>query len=551
MYSRLICRAALLGLMLAMPALARAAEEPAAKSDKPSLILRFAALDQLRADLGYLAELVGQKETAKQIDGIFKSKIGEKGLEGIDTKQPIGAYGWVKSSFEDSPVVVLVPVADEKAFLGFLESLDVKTDKGADGLYTANHEKIPVPIYFRFANKYAYITALHKDILDKDKLLAPAKVLPAGQIGDLSITVNIDQIPDNIKELGLGGLDNQLAKTKEKLPQQGTESEQKFRAAMVDDFGAAVKSLLTNGGETTLRMDVDRKTTDVTLSLSVAGKPGTPLAMTIKNLGQTKSTTASLIGSNSAMRGALTFNLPPAMRAQLGPMIEEGEKKAIDKETDKSKRKALTALLKALRPTFKSGELDVAADLRGPNEKGLYSAVAGIKVKDGTTIDKTFRDIVAGLPAEERKAVQFDVEKVGAVGIHRVTPDKNDKNTKETFGDNPVYFAVREDALLVGMGDKGLSALKEAVAAEPKASKVMEFEMALSQFAPLMVKDNKSAPAVAKKVFADGKDNDKVRISIEGGKVLKLRLSIKGQAVTFFNELQQKKPRPPRDKAGE
>ncbi len=171
----------------------------------------------------------------------------------------------------------------------------------------------------------------------------------------------------------------------------------------------------------------------------------------------------------------------------------------------------------------------MAADLRGPNDKGLYSAVAGIKVKDGAEIDKTFRKIVADLPAEERKAVKFDVEKVGSIGIHRITPDKNDKNTKEMFGDNPVYFAVREDALLVGLGDKGLSGVKEALAAEPKASKVMELQMAMSQLAPLMVKDNKSAPEVAKKIFADDKDSDKLRISIEGGKVLKLRMALKAQ----------------------
>jgi hypothetical protein len=541
MYSRLIRRAALVGLMLAMPALARAAEEPAAKSDKPSLILRIAALDHLRADLRYLAEVVGQAETAKQLDAMLKSKIGDKGLEGINTKKPFGAYGWVKSSYDDSPLVVLVPVADEKAFLGLLESLDVKAERSEDGLYTANHEKIPVPVYFRFANKYAYITALHKDVLAKNKLLTPAKVLPPGEIGDVSLTVNIDQIPDTIKELGLSGLDNQLAGAKEKEVPNETETQKKFRLAMIDEMGASLKSLLNNGGETTLRMDVDRKTTDVALSLSVAGKPGTSLATTIKNLGQTKSSTASIIGSNSAMHGALTVSLPPALRAQLAPVIEEGEKKAIERETDKSKRKASAALLKALRPTLKSGELDVAADLRGPNDKGLYSAVAGIKVQDGATIDKTFRQIVADLPAEERKAVQFDVEKVGSVGIHRITPDKNDKNTQELFGNHPVYFALREDALLVGLGDKGLSGIKEAVAAEPKASNVMEFQMAMSQLAPLMVKDNKSAPEIAKKVFAQDKDNDKLRISIEGGKMLKLRLNLKAQTVAFFNELQQAK----------
>ncbi len=160
--------------------------------------------------------------------------------------------------------------------------------------------------------------------------------------------MNLDRIPDNIKDLGLSGLDNQLASAKEKEVPNETDTQKKFRTAMVDEFAVSIKSLFNDGGATTLRLDVDRKTADLSLSVSVAGKPGTPLATSIKNLGQTKSSTASLIGSNSAMHGVLTVILPAALRAQLGPVIDEGEKKAIAKETDKSKREALSALLPGL-----------------------------------------------------------------------------------------------------------------------------------------------------------------------------------------------------------
>ena len=49
----------------------------------------------MRADFLYLAKVAGQEEKAKQFDGMIQSKIGDKGLEGIDPKKPIGAYGWV------------------------------------------------------------------------------------------------------------------------------------------------------------------------------------------------------------------------------------------------------------------------------------------------------------------------------------------------------------------------------------------------------------------------------------------------------------------------
>ena len=532
----------LLGLLLLMPALARTAEEKAAKSKKPAVILRIAPLDKLIADAHYLVEMAGQAEMAKQLDATIKSKIGDKGLEGIDTKKALGAYGWIGPAGIDSQIVVLAPIADKKAFLDLLDRLNVKVEEGQDGLYTASHEKLLVPVYFRFANQYVYVTAQDKDALAKDKLLAPAVVLPAEETGAMAMTVNVDQIPENLKELALGNMDNQLAAAKEKQVPKETELQKKFRTALIDEVGTRIKSLIKDGGEVKLNLNVDSKASNLSLSLSVAGKAGSPLADSIKNLGQTRSLSASVIGSNSAMNGVLTVSLPAKLRELLGPVIEEGEKKAVEKEQDKAKREALSALLKALEPTLKSAELDVAADLRGPGDNGRYFAVAAIKVKDGAAVEKTIRQVIGGLPADQRKAISFDVEKAGSVSIHRITPDKTDEQTRQLFGDNPaVYFAVREDALLVALGDKGLGALKEALTAEPKASKVMEIQMAMSRLAPLMAKDNKSAPEIAKEVFGKAKDGDKIRITLEGGDALKLRLGMKAQLLEFFYKTQQSK----------
>jgi hypothetical protein len=275
--------------------------------------------------------------------------------------------------------------------------------------------------------------------------------------------------------------------------------------------------------------------------MSVAGKAGSSLATSIKDLGQLRSLSAAVIGPNSAMNGVLNVSLPAKLRELLGPVIEEGEKKVVEKEQDKSKREIRAALLKALEPTLKSAELDVAADLRGPNEGGLYSAVFGIKVKDGASLDKTIRRIAGELPEAERKLITFDVEKVGSVAIGRITPDKDDAEYRRVFGANPVYFAVRDDVILWTLGDKGVSVLKETLGGEAKPSKVVEIQMAMSQLAPLMAKDNKSAPEIAKEVFGKAKGGDKVLITLEGGDSLKLRLGVKAPLLEFVYKLQQAK----------
>ncbi|MGH7225996.1 MAG: hypothetical protein ACRELF_22485, partial [Gemmataceae bacterium] len=408
MHRRPIFATALLTLALMLPALARAADEQAPKRDKPAVFLRFASLDHLRGDFRYLAEVVGQAEKAKQLDGILKSQLGDKGLKGIDNKKPIGAYGWVGVFGIDSEVVFLIPIADKQAFLDLIENtLDVKPDKGKDDVYTMNLEKVPFPVYFRFANGYAYITAREKDVLDKDKLLAPAVVLPPGQVGTASLTVNIDQIPDDLKEKALGVIDNRLAGVKDKEMPGHTEAQKKFRDAAIDELGAHIKSLLNHGGETTLRLDLARKAGDLTLTMSVAGKPGSPLAKTIRDLGQVKSWTASLLHANSALKVELNANLPEKLRSLLAPALKDAEKQALTKAKNDSEREVLSTLLEGVMPTLKAAKLDTAVDLRGPSAKGLYTLVGGIKLKDGAKMETSFRKTAARFP----QLIKLDAEK--------------------------------------------------------------------------------------------------------------------------------------------
>jgi hypothetical protein len=540
MQKRLLCRAALLGLMVILPAAARAAEERAAKEQaakpgKPALLLRLAPLDQLKGDLGYLADLVGQGEKARQFVKTIDSKIGKNGLEGVDPKKPLGLYAWVGAQGIDSQVVLLLPISDQKAFLGLLENLEIKGEKGDDGVYTANVEKVPAPVYYRFANDYVYVTARDKEVLDKDRLLAPAAVLPAGGVGLLSLTVNIDRIPNELKELALGNLDNQFADAKDKEVPNETETQKKFRMAMIDETGKAIRSLFQNGGDTSMRVDLDRKTGDLALTVSVEGKPGSSLAESFQQMGQVKSITAGLLRKDAAMNGELNVRLPEKVREQLGPVLKDLEKQALAKAADKDQRDVIASLIEAVMPTLKAAELDAAFNLNGPGADGLYTLVSGVKVKNGENLEKTFRKQAVKDP----KVVKLDVDKAGEISIHRVTPKKTDENARKAFGDNPMYLAFRDDVMLLAAGDKGLGALKEALTIAPTTGKVMELQVAVARLAPLG--EDKDAPKIARKVFGDDKDSDRVRVTLEGGKALKFRLSMKAKMIEYANQIGQAK----------
>src|SRR5262249_42537307 len=89
--------------LAAAPAAARAAESPA----EPTLVVRVQSIDGLLDTFKYLANAAGQEEAARQIEGLIQARTGAKGLEGIDTKKPFGAYGVVSPDLQDSSAVVL------------------------------------------------------------------------------------------------------------------------------------------------------------------------------------------------------------------------------------------------------------------------------------------------------------------------------------------------------------------------------------------------------------------------------------------------------------
>jgi hypothetical protein len=532
MRTRILPLAGLL-LLAAAPSLVRAAD------DKPALVVAFKSLDGLISDSKYIAELAGKEEEAKQAEAMLKNLLGDrKGLEGVDPKKPIGLYARIDADDpKASEVVVLIPVADEDALLTLLKKQDnVKVeDKKADGTYQVNIANIPVPFFLRFANDYAYVTGVSKAALAKDRLLAPGQVLPGKTTSLASVVLHMEQIPQKYKDLAITGAEQQLAKEKEKKQPNETPSAKAFRLALIDEVGGLVKSVLEDGADLSMSVDVDRDAGELSTALSFSGKSGSKLAGDLADLGNKKSIGASLVGADSAANLIFNAALPETLRKSLSDAVDDAVKKGLAEAAAKGQREAAEALVKALLPTLKAGELDAGFDLRGPGAKDLYTLVMGVKVKEGGEIEKLVRNAVKSLPEKDQERVKFDTAKAGDISIHRFTPDAAmaEENSKRMFGDNPeVYFAFRDDALVIAIGSDGLAALKEVLAAKPKAGATLQMEASLNRFAALMTKDHPAAPDAAKKAFKDGK-KDKVRFALEGGKALTIKISMDAPVITF------------------
>jgi hypothetical protein len=519
-----------------LPGAARPAE--GAKPAAPGFVVRVQSLDELIADVKYVAKLIGREDQAEQVEGLLKAKAGPKGLDGIDVKRPMGVYGRFGNGLEDITAVALIPVADEKAFLGLLENLNVKAEKGEDGLYKAQAEGgLNEPVYFRFAHKYAYVTVKNQDAVAKDKLLPPGTVLAGPQKDALSLAVHIDQIPAGFRDIAVSQLQMKLDDAKEQKEPNETEAQHKLKVEMVEEISRRLTSVLKEGGAVAVRLNIDRQAGELSLDLALGGQPGSGLAAGISHLGEMKSAVAGLIRPDSAASAQVNLPVPEKLRKDLQPVLEEALSQAVAQEKDKAKREHLQRVIKAVQPALKvSDAFDVALDVRAAGD-GRFTLVAGQQVKDGAAAEKALRDVVQELPADQRQLIKLDAEKAGGVAIHRIELKDVDEDFKKTFGSGPAYAAVRADAGFFAVGENALDALKAALQVQPTVGKPMQLEVSLARFAPSMAKEQPAAPKAAEEAFKE-KGSDKMWIAIEAGKELRLRFAMKAQVLKFLHLLE-------------
>ncbi len=534
MLKRLLPGLVLLGLV-GLPTAARPAEEK--KAAEPGFVVRVQSIDELTHNFRYLAGLVGREEEAKQVEGWLKAKAGgPKGFEGIDAKRPLAVYGVFGAGGLESTIAVgLIPIADEKAFLGLIDNLDAKAEKDKDGVYTVTSPNLKVPVFFRFAHKHAYVTALNKDAIDKDKILPPDKVLPDGKVPVISLTVHIDQIPEKVRDIVVSQVEKQLDAAKEEKKEDETPAQHRAKGEIIDLAKKYVVAVVKHGGHVALRLDVDEKAKEIAAELALSGKEGSPLAKDIAALGKHPSVVAGLVGPDSVLN--FTLNLPNEEKfaAAMQAVIKEQIRKDIDEETDAAKKGHKEQVFKAIEPSLKFTDAEWAVDLRGPRPNGQYTLVGGLKVASGPTLEKSIRDAVGQFPEKKRAAIQLDADKAGGVAVHSVSMKDADEGFKKAFGDGPAYFAIRSDAAFVAVGEGALEALKEALKVEPKVSKPLQFEVSVARVAEAIAKEQPQAPQAAAKAFAKDKDSDKVRLSLEAGQELKLRFVMKTPVLHFFH----------------
>ncbi len=527
MFKRFLGLGAFFALILA-PVAVHAAEK-----DAPTLIVRFQSVDKTMDLAEYVLGLAGQDgEQAKQIMSFAKLLInGEKGIEGVDTKRPFVVYATLAEAIAESQVVVMVPIADQEAFLDLLKKRANLKPEEKDGLYTVEVPMSPAPVCFRFANKYVYGTfQTNKDNIAEKKLPKPSEVAGSDS-GVLSLSLRVDRFPEQMKKFGLGFIEQQLAELKKKPIPNETEAIKILKDKAIDSLVAGIKAVLFESKEVTLKLDIDPKKDEFALEFDLSAVDGSDLAKTFSNWKKGKTIVNSGLFGKSAIGLTLNVGLPQPVKKALEPVVDELVKLGLSMAQGEY-QELLEPLVKAVTPTLKAAEFDGGFALFGPNSKDLYTYVQAGKLKDGLKIEKAVKDLVKKLPGAEN-FVKIDEESIGDIKVHIIKVPMIDENARKIFGESDACIAFRDDMIVVAFGPDYKDAIKAVLLGKPVEGPLVKFSVNGYKITPLLSASDPTAAKIAKEMFGKNPDAESFYVTIEAGNSLKVRVAVKGQMIKF------------------
>ena len=170
---------------------------------EPTIVFQSQPLGRMLNDLRGLMQTVGGDEAIKGFNESIKSSLGAKGFDGFDLNRPIFGYVQVPAKFEETVMVVGLPITNEKDWLDFVGrwQKNAKLKPAKDGLYELPASP-SMKSAMRISDGYAYMAVSGKDpsaALDPKALLDFNKLYDGADASLMSAHINFDRLPKELR----------------------------------------------------------------------------------------------------------------------------------------------------------------------------------------------------------------------------------------------------------------------------------------------------------------------------------------------------------------
>ncbi len=516
-----------------------------AKNNEPTVELRVRSVKDLLDKAEYVAGLAAQEEAIRGVREFVKSLTVEgKGIQGINPDQPFGLTATLTQDVIDSPILVMVPISDQKQFLSMLsEQLGITPEKQDDGTYKADVPLVNA-LYLRFANDYLYIGRSADDV-DLKSIPVPKKFFAKDDDSIASATVHVDRIPEDLRTLLIGQLELAIAEQRKNNADNESPTEKVVLDWLSEHFTDGVKTLLNDAKQITVRAFIDEKSDELSGELILTSKAGTTLAKNVAGLAGRKSLPAGVVNvvKDASVKVSGKAGLPDGVKKDLDKVVDAAIveiTKSIEKLED---REGAKLFLDKIAPTLKAGEMDLAMALTTPDAKGHCKMLAAIEMVKVSELEALIK-LVALLSPEVNNAAElkFNVEKIGDYNLHKITLKNAPPEFESFFGTTNVWVAASNNLVVVSIEEDG-KLLREGLKAKPIEVPVMTLDLSATKlmriFAKHLAPDELKAILVDAFPKGDAEGKDTLSVTITGGEKLTVKGKLKGKAVRLVADLFQ------------
>ena len=460
----------LAGLVFGISALpATAAPKPEDRTSGPALVGQARSWSDMLAMIREGAKTIGGDKLADAFDKEVLSSISPAILPAIDPDKPFGLYALAGAEPQLCRLVFLAPVRNSGDFLKQLADFGIKTEKTEGDATFQIESPLPIPVHLKFNEGYACISLGGADALTGKKLLAPKDVINPKEKSPAVLTLHMERIPDGLKKFVTANAADAAEQYRELFP----VGDYRETFQLVTSMGLRwLRQLTEQAREISLRLDADPKTTDLKLELAITPIPKTALADAIAARPANTNAFAGLVTKDSVQWMLLSAPMfHEDLREALVKLAAIGRQAAVEQVTQFGTPETLAlteSAFKSLGATLKSGSMDLAMVVRGPNAKGHYTAVGAVQLLETADLEKACREALKTAPEPVRKAVKLDAGKLGELNLHEITISDAPEELKKFFGADPtVRIGVSKNVVFVAFGADSKSILAEAVALKP------------------------------------------------------------------------------------
>ena len=441
-----------------------------------TIVVTAKSVAELSDDLEYLIKAVVPKDepmVQAALDALGQVKSGAV-LKGLDRSRGFGLAVTLPKNFgagEPPSIIAAVPVSDLGQFVDSLKDLGLAVDD-QPGVAGFSHKVtapngIP-PLFVVQSKGYAFFS-LVPDGAARIKAMDPTSWKPNGRAETaVSAKIRLSEVPDALKDQVLNQVEADINQKNQREP---GEKDNDFQARLAGQKVTldVFKSLIRDGDEIALDLDLDRKTSELALELAISARPNTTMAKALLALHGRRSRFQGL--SKDAAIGAWA-NLPVAqeLRGGISNAFDQAMKVSLRAGGSEEEKKFFTRLGEFLKPNWTAPDIDLGFAIQetspaGPGAPG-FVMLGGMKVQNGREFERLIREGAAKNGMGKDVKMTFDVAKApDGTAIHQANAPfgKDDAELAKRFGKATFFFAFRDDAVLASFGESGLAPLQRVI----------------------------------------------------------------------------------------